>query len=228
MTKPMSPKGTAPALGLALGLGLRVRLLLAAPAALLLPVALTSIPSTPALAVEPGEMLDDPALEQRARELSKNLRCLVCKNQSIDDSDAELAKDLRLLVRRRLTQGDSNEEVMRYVTDRYGDFVLLKPPVRPETYVLWYGPIVIALLGVIGVLMFYRSRRREVAAAASGSVAASTGAEAGTAPGASTTESDLAPPPLSAEEQAELDRLLARDSAGFSPHQPESTPKEGA
>ena len=87
----------------------------------------------PAMAVEPDEVLKDPALEARARELSKELRCLVCQNQSIDDSAAPLAKDLRILVRERLTAGDSNAQVIDYLTKRYGAFVLLKPPMQPAT-----------------------------------------------------------------------------------------------
>jgi cytochrome c-type biogenesis protein CcmH len=110
-------------------------------------------------AVQPDEVLKDPALEARARELSKDIRCLVCQNQSIDDSNADLARDLRVLVRQRLTQGDSNEQVMDYLVKRYGDFVLLRPPVKASTYLLWYGPIVIFVLGALGLIMFFRGRR---------------------------------------------------------------------
>ena len=98
-------------------------------------------------AVEPGEMLSDPALEARAREISKELRCLVCQNQSIDDSSADLARDLRLIVRQRLTAGDSDDQVLQYVTDRYGDFVLLRPPVKPATLVLWLAPPLLLIAG---------------------------------------------------------------------------------
>ena len=94
----------------------------------------------PALAVNPDEMLPDPALEARARDISKHLRCLVCQNQSIDDSDAGLAKDLRVLVRERIKAGDSNDEVIAFIVDRYGDYVLLNPPVKKSTIVLWAGP----------------------------------------------------------------------------------------
>lgn len=90
----------------------------------------------PALSVEPNEVLKDPVLEKRARVISKRLRCLVCQNQSIDDSNAGLARDLRVLVRQRLTAGDSNRAVVEFVVARYGDFVLLRPPVKPTTYVL--------------------------------------------------------------------------------------------
>lgn len=116
---------------------------------------------TDAGAVQPGEILDDPVLEGRAREISKDLRCLVCQNQSIDDSDAELAQDLRLLVRQRLVAGDTNGEVVDYVVSRYGDFVLLRPPFKASTYVLWLGPAAILVLGVITVVVYYR--RREAA-----------------------------------------------------------------
>ena len=110
-------------------------------------------------AVEPNEVLKDPVLESRARELSKDIRCLVCQNQSIDDSNADLARDLRVLVRQRLTQGDSNDQVMDYLVERYGDFVLLSPPVKASTYLLWYGPIGIFILSAFGLIMFFRGRR---------------------------------------------------------------------
>ena len=114
--------------------------------------------STPAvLAVEPDEKLEDPALEERARRISRDLRCVVCQNQSIDDSSAPLARDLRLLIRERLLAGDSNEEAIAYVVERYGDFVLLKPPFQGDTYLLWLGPALIVLTG--GALVFYYYRR---------------------------------------------------------------------
>lgn len=109
-------------------------------------------------AVEPGEKLASPALEARAREVSKELRCLVCQNQSIDDSDAELAHDLRLVVRERIVAGDSDREVLDYVVSRYGDFVLLRPPFKASTYALWLGPVVILLIGAIAIAVFYRRR----------------------------------------------------------------------
>jgi cytochrome c-type biogenesis protein CcmH len=112
----------------------------------------------PVGAVDPGEVLADPALEARAREVSKELRCLVCQNQSIDDSDAELARDLRLLVRERVAAGDSNEAVVDYVVSRYGDFVLLKPPFKTSTYLLWLGPAVILAIGLGAIAVFYRRR----------------------------------------------------------------------
>ncbi len=111
-----------------------------------------------AFAVEPGEMLDDPVLEARAREISQGLRCVVCQNQSIDESNADLARDMRILVRERLTGGDSNQQVIDYMVSRYGDFVLLDPPFKASTYVLWFGPGLIVALGIFGVVMFYRRR----------------------------------------------------------------------
>ncbi len=114
--------------------------------------------STPAQAVNPDEVLADPVLEFRAREISKGLRCLVCQNQSIDDSDADLAKDLRVLVRERLSAGDSNEGVIQFVVSRYGDFVLLKPPFKMSTLALWLGPLAIIVAGLIAVVVFFRRR----------------------------------------------------------------------
>ena len=117
------------------------------------------LPVGGAIAVQPNEVLKDPELEARARNLSKDIRCLVCQNQSIDDSNADLARDLRVLVRERLTEGDSDEQILDFLVKRYGDFVLLKPPVKASTYALWYGPIVIFVLGVIGLVVFLRGRR---------------------------------------------------------------------
>jgi len=116
----------------------------------------------PAHAVQPGEILDDPALEARARDLSAGLRCLVCQNQSIDDSDAPLAKDLRVLVRERLKAGDSDEEILEFIVARYGEFVLLKPRFTPHTWLLWLATpfVLLAALGTIA----YAYRRRALAA----------------------------------------------------------------
>lgn len=100
-------------------------------------------------------------LEERARDISQGLRCLVCQNQSIDDSDADLARDLRILVRERLVAGDTNEEVVDYIVERYGDYVLLNPPLKPETYILWISPAVLAFLALIAVIAFYRRKQRE-------------------------------------------------------------------
>ncbi|MBP1882893.1 cytochrome c-type biogenesis protein [Sinorhizobium mexicanum] len=133
----------------------------------------------PALAVNPDEVLADPALEARARAISAKLRCMVCQNQSIDDSNAELAKDLRVLVRERLTNGDTDEAVIAYVVSRYGEFVLLKPRFEAKTVILWGMPVILLLCG--GVALVVAARRRS----------------AGT-PGA----------PLSDKEKEELDKLL--------------------
>jgi cytochrome c-type biogenesis protein CcmH len=110
-------------------------------------------------AVTPDEVLKDPALEARARHLSQELRCMVCQNQSIDDSDAPLAKDLRLLVRERLVQGDSDRQVLDFLVARYGEFVLLKPPFQPQTLLLWGLSPLVLLIG-IGAL-FVMARRRQ-------------------------------------------------------------------
>lgn len=113
----------------------------------------------PAAAVEPDEILDDPALEQRARDISAHLRCLVCQNQSIDDSDADLAKDLRVLVRERLVAGDSNDEAMQYIVDRYGEFVLLNPVVAPHTVLLWGITPLVFIIGLVALLVAGRRKK---------------------------------------------------------------------
>lgn len=154
-------------------------------AALILAVALPFA----AQAVEPDEILKDPALEARAREVGKQLRCVVCQNQSIDDSNAELAGDMRVLVRERIVAGDSNEEVIAYMVDRYGDYVLLDPPFKASTYVLWIGPGVIAVLGVVGLLAFFRRRQTAVA-------------------GGAGDDAPAAAQPLSDDERRRLEKLL--------------------
>ena len=121
------------------------------------------ISAIPARAVNPSEVLVDPALEARARHISKGLRCLVCQNQSIDDSDASLAKDLRVLVRERITAGDSNDLVEAYVVSRYGDFVLLKPPFNMTTLVLWLSPLLLFICGTIAIIVFFRRKIKETA-----------------------------------------------------------------
>lgn len=135
----------------------------------------------PAFAVNPDEVLADPALEARARAISGELRCMVCQNQSIDDSNAELAKDLRVLVRERIKAGDSDGEVMDYIVSRYGEFVLLKPRVGANTILLWGMPIFLLLAGGAVIVLQVSRRRRLVSAE-----------------------------PLSAEEQAALDEILRK------------------
>ncbi|KWV42889.1 cytochrome C, partial [Rhizobium altiplani] len=122
---------------------------------LLLVIAIV-LSAAPAFAVNPDEVLADPALEARARAISAELRCMVCQNQSIDDSNAELAKDLRLLVRERLTNGDTNEQVMNYIVSRYGEFVLLKPRFETKTILLWGAPLLLAVAGGLSLIVFAR------------------------------------------------------------------------
>ena len=146
---------------------------------LLMAAALAAALAAPAArAVEPSERLADPALEARARSISQELRCLVCQNQSIDDSNAPLAHDLRVLVRKRLVAGDGDQQVLDYIVARYGVFVLLDPPFAPVTWVLWLGPP--ALLLGAGAVFVGRARRRR----------------------------PEPPPALTAEEQARAERLL--------------------
>ncbi|MFD1330988.1 cytochrome c-type biogenesis protein CcmH, partial [Methylopila musalis] len=132
-----------------------------------LAAALTLAAPTASFAVQPGEELSDPALEARARALSAELRCMVCQNQSIDDSDASVAKDLRAVVRERLVAGDSDKDVISFLTARYGEFVLLRPRFRWETAFLWlFAPLVLAV-GLIGYLVWlFRFRREEAAGVA--------------------------------------------------------------
>src|SRR5512135_1373171 len=116
----------------------------------------------PAIAVTPDEMLKDPALEARARHLSQELRCMVCQNQSIDDSEAPLAHDLRVLVRDRLTAGDSDRQVLDYMVARYGEFVLLEPPFALRTLLLWGLPPFALIAGMVGLVAALRRRRSMV------------------------------------------------------------------
>jgi cytochrome c-type biogenesis protein CcmH len=119
--------------------------------------ALTAI-SAPSQAVEPSEVLADPALETRARNLSRHLRCVVCQNQSIDDSNAPLARDLRVLLRERLKAGDTDEAANDYIVARYGNFVLLKPPVQINTLLLWFGPGIVFILALLAYWTLVRKR----------------------------------------------------------------------
>jgi cytochrome c-type biogenesis protein CcmH len=118
----------------------------------------------PVFAVQPDEVLKDPALEKRARDISAGLRCLVCQNQSIDDSDAQLAKDLRVLVRERLVAGDTDAQVRDFLVQRYGEFVLLKPTFGTHTLLLWLTPALVLILGGIGAYVAMRRRPRPAAA----------------------------------------------------------------
>ena len=116
--------------------------------------------SSPVIAVEPDEVLDNPSLEERARQISKDLRCLVCQNESIDESDAALARDLRVLVRERLQIGDSNEEVLQFVVDRYGEFALLRPRIDGVNYLLWwFGPLFL-VFSMITAVNYIRKLRK--------------------------------------------------------------------
>jgi cytochrome c-type biogenesis protein CcmH len=148
------------------------------------------LPAMPMAATNPDEILSDPVLEQRARELSKQLRCLVCQNQSIDDSDADLARDLRRIVREQLVAGRSDGEIIDYLTARYGDFVLLRPPVEPATWGLWFGPALVLLLAAAGIVVYVRRRQRRPA---------------------------VDSPSLSAEERRRLEALLREESAAPGP-----------
>lgn len=135
---------------------LAVALLLSGAPLLSAPLLLAS--GTTALAVEPSEQLKNPALEARARAIGSGLRCLVCQNETIDESDASLAHDIRMLLRERLVAGDTDEQAVKAIVRRYGDFVLLDPPVRPSTFVLWFGPPLILLFGLLGSLAWVRRR----------------------------------------------------------------------
>ena len=123
-------------------------------------VVLLALASAPAFAVQPDEVMKDPALEARARALSAELRCLVCQNQSIDDSEAPLARDIRLLIRQRIEQGESNDEVRAYLVSRYGDFILLKPPFQADTLLLWLSPAIVLSLGAAAALYALRRAPR--------------------------------------------------------------------
>ena len=122
-------------------------------------VAIVILPNSEAICVEPEEILDNKNLEERARNISKTLRCLVCQNQSIDESEAALAKDLRLIVRERLKLGDNDEEVINFIRERYGDFVLLDPPVNKKTIALWFSPILILIIWLIALTRATRKKK---------------------------------------------------------------------
>lgn len=132
----------------------------------LLVAALFLLASGAAIAVEPDEMLDDPALEARAQKLDGQLRCVVCQSQSLAESNAPLAKDMRILVRERIAAGDTDRQAISYLVERYGDYVLLKPPVQPNTVFLWIFPALILAVGAASAFFFLRRGPRGVAAAA--------------------------------------------------------------
>lgn len=140
---------------------------------------------SPAFAVEPDEVLSDPVLEERARAISANVRCVVCQNEPIDSSNAGVARDLRLLIRERLTAGDTDQEIFDYLVLRYGDFVLFKPPFKPSTYALWLGPFAILFIGGVAVAISLARRARKP------------------------TIKDIE---LSAEEETELAKLMKEDT----------------
>jgi cytochrome c-type biogenesis protein CcmH len=125
----------------------------------LLLILLALMLTPPALAIEPDELLADPALEARARTISRELRCVVCQSESIDDSSAPLARDLRLLVRERLLAGDSDEAVIAHIVARYGDYVLMRPPVQTNTMLLWASPAAALLVAALAALLILRRRR---------------------------------------------------------------------
>ncbi|HKD22813.1 MAG TPA: cytochrome c-type biogenesis protein [Rhizomicrobium sp.] len=139
--------------------------------------------SVPALAVLPSEQLSDPVLEARARHISQELRCVVCQNQTIDDSDAPLAHDLRVILRERLLAGDSDEQAKAYLVKRYGTYVLLRPPFQANTLLLWLGPLLVLALGGVVATFYVRGRSRLALA-----------------------------PELSADERARLDDLLKSEN----------------
>lgn len=152
--------------------------------------------SAPALAVEPSEILDDPVLEKRARDIGKHLRCVVCQNQAIDESNSDLARDMRVLVRKRLQAGATDDEVIQFMVSRYGDFVLLDPPFKMTTYVLWFAPGGFGVIGIIAIALYYRRRRAEAAAAVAAGGAPEPSAQA-----------------LNPDEEARVAALLNEDEA---------------
>jgi cytochrome c-type biogenesis protein CcmH len=135
-------------------------------ARLLLIITLTLVPVTTALAVEPDEILSDPVLEERAREVSRQLRCVVCQNQDIDSSNAGIAREMRILVREHLMAGDTNADILEFMVARYGNYVLLRPPFNAQTYALWFAPLVLALFaGGIGYTVMRQARHKTIRSA---------------------------------------------------------------
>ena len=112
----------------------------------------------PSFTVEPDEIISNPIYENRARDLSKGIRCLVCQNQSIDDSDSDLAKDLRRIIRKKIIQGDTDNEITQYLVDKYGNFILMKPPLYQDTYILWISPLLLMIVGI--TIMYFTLKRK--------------------------------------------------------------------
>lgn len=154
---------------------------------LVLALAAAAALSAPVLAADPAEMLKDPALEARAEKLGHGLRCLVCQSESIEDSNADLARDLRVIVREQIVAGKSDSDITKYLVDRYGDYVLLKPPFKLATLALWVGPFALLALGLVAVFGFYRRRS------------------------AANPAAPLAPAPLTEAEKRRLDAMLKED-----------------
>ena len=112
-------------------------------------------------AVDPDEFLQDKKQEERAREISNNVRCLVCQNQTIDDSDSELAKDLRSIIRTKIVQGETDDEINKFLVDRYGNFILMNPPMNKQTIMLWLSPLALALLGIVIIYFSFRKKNND-------------------------------------------------------------------
>ena len=112
----------------------------------------------PLFTVEPNEIISNPIYETRARDLSKGIRCLVCQNQSIDDSDSDLAKDLRKIIRKKIIQGETDNEITQYLVDKYGNFILMKPPLYQDTYILWISPLLLMIVGI--TIMYFTLKRK--------------------------------------------------------------------
>ena len=112
----------------------------------------------PSFTVEPDEIISNPIYENRARDLSKGIRCLVCQNQSIDDSDSDLAKDLRKIIRKKIVQGETDNEITQYLVDKYGNFILMKPPLYQDTYILWVSPLLLMIVGI--TIMYFTLKRK--------------------------------------------------------------------
>ena len=112
----------------------------------------------PSFTVEPNEIISNPIYENRARDLSKGIRCLVCQNQSIDDSDSDLAKDLRKIIRKKIVQGETDNEITQYLVDKYGNFILMKPPLYQDTYILWISPLLLMLVGI--TIMYFTLKKK--------------------------------------------------------------------